>query len=284
MKKCTLCPRMCGADRTAGELGRCGGGARASVASINLHRDEEPPVSATGGSGTVFFSGCGLRCMFCQNFPLSRHAVGREMSIVELTAQFLRLEGLGAHNINFVTGTHFIPHILEALADTRKEGLGIPILWNTGGYERVETLRRLEGVVDIYLADFKFSAPGAAEEIAAAPDYPEVVRRALVEMARQVGPLVLDERGVAEKGLIVRHLVLPGDLSGTEEVIDFAAKELPAGVAFSLMSQYTPYAEAHDHALLKRKITKEEYGAALEYLDKSGLTTGWVQELQVREP
>ncbi|MFH1437732.1 MAG: radical SAM protein [Pseudomonadota bacterium] len=266
-------------DRTAGERGRCGGGPGASVASVNLHRDEEPPVSASGGSGTVFFSGCGLRCVFCQNFPLSRNAVGRAMSPGELRDQFLLLEGQGAHNINLVTGTHFIPMILEALAGAIKEGLSIPILWNTGGYERIETLRLLDGVVDIYLADYKFTSPDAAAQIASAPDYPEVARRALSEMARQVGPLELDGRGAAEKGLIVRHLVLPGDLSGTGEVIDFVARDLPRGVALSLMSQYTPYAEAHDHALLNRKITKEEYDAALNCLDKSGITTGWIQEM-----
>jgi len=279
MKNCTLCPRACGVDRTAGTAGRCRSGADAVVASASVHRDEEPPISGTGGSGTVFFAGCGLHCSFCQNFPLSHLNTGRPMSPGGIKDEMLKLQGLGVHNINFVTGTHFIPRILEAVLLARREGMMVPILWNTGGYERVETLRLLDRVVDIYLADYKFSSPEAAAGIASAPDYPPVAEAALREMARQAGPLVLDGRGIAVRGLIVRHLVLPGDLAGTERVIDFVARELPRGVALSLMSQYTPYGKALRHPLLRRKLRKKEYRAALRILRRSGVTEGWTQEI-----
>jgi putative pyruvate formate lyase activating enzyme len=277
-KNCTLCPRSCGVDRTSGERGRCGSGAAARVASVNVHRDEEPPISGSGGSGTVFLSGCSLRCMFCQNLPLSRMGTGVDMEPGELGDRMVDLQRRGVHNINIVTGTHFIPSLLEALLAARGKGLNLPVVWNTGGYERVESLRLLEGVVDIYLADYKFSDSAASEAIASAPDYPETARRALGEMARQAGPLVTDDRGIARSGLIVRHLVLPGDLSGTEAVIAFVARELPRGTALSLMSQYTPYGEAAAHPLLRRRLLKKEYRAAVKLLERYGILDGWTQE------
>jgi putative pyruvate formate lyase activating enzyme len=279
MKKCTLCPRLCRVDRTEGEMGKCRSGAEAVVASAAVHRDEEPPVSGTGGSGTIFFAGCGLRCIFCQNYPISHLNTGRPMGPEDLKDEMIRLQSLGVHNINIVTGTHFVPRILEAVLLARGEGMTLPILWNTGGYERVETLRLLDGVVDIYLADYKFSSPAAAARIASARDYPSVAEAALVEMARQVGPLVLDDGGIARRGVIVRHLVLPGGLSGTQRVIDFVARELPRGVALSLMSQYTPYGASLRHPFLKRKLFKKEYRAALNLLRASGISEGWTQEI-----
>lgn len=249
------------------------------VASIKVHRDEEPPISGERGSGTVFFSGCGLRCIFCQNFPISHQNAGNDMSSEALARHFIDLQEREVHNINLVTGTHFIPQIFEAVLKARECGLRLPVVWNTGGYERVETLRFLEGMVDIYLADYKFSSPEAAEEIAGAADYPTVAERALLEMARQVGPLVLDGNGIAASGLIVRHLVLPGNLSGTGKVMDFVARELPRGVALSLMSQYTPCASAGSHGLLKRKLWKKEYRAAVRCMEKAGISDGWTQDL-----
>lgn len=277
-KNCTLCPRSCGADRTSGERGRCGSGAALRVASVNVHRDEEPPISGSGGSGTVFLSGCGLRCMFCQNLPLSHLGTGQDMEPGELGDRMIDLQRRGVHNINIVTGTHFIPSLLEALLAAKEKGLTLPVVWNTGGYERVETLRILDGVVDVYLADYKFSDRSVSEEIASAPDYPERARAAFLEMARQTGPLVTDHGGLARSGLIVRHLVLPGDLSGTEAVIAFVARELPRGTALSLMSQYTPYGEAAAHPLLRRRIWKKEYRSALRLLKAYGITDGWTQE------
>jgi len=243
-----------------------------------VHRDEEPPISGRGGSGTLFLAGCGLRCIFCQNLPLSHGGTGRDVEPTGLADRMLDLQKRGVHNINIVTGTHFIPSILEALLAAKERGLTVPVVWNTGGYEKVETLGLLDGVVDIYLADYKFSDSAAADEIAGAPDYPERARSALLEMARQVGPLVTDPSGIAQSGLIVRHLVLPGDLSGTEAVIGFVARELPGGTALSLMSQYTPYGEATGHGLLRRRLWKKEYRSALKLLEKYGITDGWTQE------
>jgi len=265
-------------DRTSGERGRCGSGAVPRVASVNVHREEEPPISGSGGSGTVFLAGCGLRCIFCQNLPLSHLGTGQDMDPRDLGDRMVDLQRRGVHNINIVTGTHFIPSLLEALLMAKEGGMTLPVVWNTGGYEKVETLRLLEGVVDVYLADYKFSDPAACEDIAAAPDYPETARLALKEMARQSGPLVTDGRGLARSGLIVRHLVLPGDLSGTEAVVAFVAHELPRGTALSLMSQYTPYGKAATHRLLRRRLWKKEYRSALKLLEKYGITDGWTQE------
>jgi putative pyruvate formate lyase activating enzyme len=279
LKKCSLCPRRCGANRLQGATGRCRSGARLRVASVSVHRDEEPPVSGSGGSGTVFLAGCGLHCIFCQNLPLSHFNTGADMEPGELARRMLAVQARGVHNINVVTGTHFVPQILEALAIAVDMGLSVPIVWNTSGYETIETLRLLEGVVDIYLADYKFASARAARAIASAPDYPRVARAALIEMARQVGPLAVDGDDIAVSGLIVRHLVLPGDLSGTARVIDFVARRLPRGTALSLMSQYTPYGAASRHPVLRRRLWKKEYREALRLLRASGLDDGWTQDL-----
>jgi len=283
LEKCTLCPRACGADRLAGARGRCGGGAVARVASASAHHGEEPPISGARGSGTVFFAGCAMRCVFCQNFPLSHYGTGNDAPPERLKERFLGLARRGVHNLNLVTGSHYVPQILEALLLALREGFDLPVLWNCSGYETVETLRLLDGVVDIYLPDFKLASAKAGREVAGAPDYPRVARAALVEMARQVGPLVVDDEGIARRGLVVRHLVLPGGRAGTRQVLGFIARRLPAGTAVSLMAQYTPYHEALGHPVLGRRITREEYAEAERLLEESGIEAGWRQEWEGEE-
>jgi putative pyruvate formate lyase activating enzyme len=248
------------------------------VASCNLHFGEEPPISGTNGSGAIFLSGCSLRCSYCQNYPISQLGVGRDISAAGLSGEMLRLEEAGAHNINFVTPTHHTPELLAAILMARRHGLTIPIVWNTSGYERVETLRLLEGIVDIYLADMRYAEPAAGRRYSRVKDYPEINRLAVMEMHRQVGPLQLDDRGVARRGLLLRHLVLPGGIAGSRAVFSFIARMVSPETKVSVMSQYFPAYEAVDHPLLGRRITGAEYEAALEAFFESGLEQGYTQD------
>ena len=273
MAICELCPRMCRVDRAAGELGVCGQGETMRIARAALHPFEEPSVSGTRGSGTVFFSGCSLRCVFCQNRRISRgQTIGREVSPKELAEIFLRLEAEGAHNINLVTPTHFADGVIEALT-VAKPRLTIPVLYNTSGYERVETLRRLEGLVDIYMPDFKYASGELAQKLSAAPDYLEVAEAALLEMYRQVGPYALDENGLLTRGLLARHLVLPGFRKDSLAVLDRLAALLPKeGFLLSLMSQYTPeFADDATEKSLHRRLTRFEYDSVVEHAARLGL-------------
>ncbi len=212
---CTLCPRRCGSDRRSGADGVCGIGDRAVVASAGPHFGEEAPISGRRGSGTIFFSGCNLLCSFCQNSDISHGRAGRTVTARELAGIMLQLQDTGCHNINLVTPSHIVPQVLAALDIAAGEGLTLPLVYNTGGYDSLDTLRRLEGIVDIYMPDFKYASGEVADRLSGAPDYPEVARAALTEMHRQTGDLVLDAAGVARRGLLVRHLVLPGDQAGT---------------------------------------------------------------------
>lgn len=270
---------MCRADRLDGRGGFCNQSYVCRVASWNIHTDEEPPISGTRGSGTVFFTGCNLKCSFCQNFPLSHYDVGNETSVEELAGKMIQLQKRGAHNINFVTGTHFIPVVIAAVEIARSMGLTLPIVWNTSSYERVETLRLLDGYVSIYLADFKFSSSDVARRLAGAENYPLVARNSILEMVRQVGGLKLSPEGIAVRGVVVRHLVLPSLISMTKEIIDFVARNLPEDVAFSLMSQYTPYYKVVRDDSLGRRLTEEEYEEAVSYLLASGIKNGWIQDM-----
>lgn len=274
---CRLCPRACGARRDRGERGVCREGAFARVFSAAPHLGEEPPLSGTAGSGTVFFSGCTLRCSYCQNHEFSQEGAGTAVGAGELARIFLSLESKGCHNLNLVTPTHFLPQILAALASAAGEGFSLPVVYNTSGYETEEALRLLDGVVDIYLPDMRYDAAEAAARCSGAGDYPAVNRRAVREMWRQVGPLDVDEAGVARRGLIVRHLVLPGGLSGTAGVLRFLAGEVSRDVAVSLMSQYTPCFRALGDPVLGRRITRREFAEAEEELHRLGFTRGWVQ-------
>ena len=278
MAMCELCPRMCGADRENGERGICGANADVRVARVALHAFEEPCISGTRGSGTIFFSGCSLGCVFCQNRTISREAVGRDMDRRTLGKAMLALQEAGAHNINLVTATHVADRVAEALSDV-KPLLHIPVVYNTSGYERVETLRMLEGLVDVYLPDFKYASGALAEKYSSAPDYPEVADRAIAEMVRQTGPVVLDEDGMIVRGTVGRLLVLPSHRADAMAVLDrLAAVVLPSEIRVSLMSQYTPeFALDTPYRELHRRVTRFEYESVIEYALSLGFD-GYTQE------
>lgn len=274
---CNLCPRKCGALRTETEgTGFCGMPDQLYLARAALHHWEEPPVSGTRGSGAVFFSGCPLQCVFCQNDQISRQKWGKEVKEERLSAIFYELLEQGAHNINLVSPTHYA-HILHRILSQEKPAA--PVVWNTGGYERVETLRSFEGLVDVYLPDLKYTDNAKAERYSGAADYPEAAKAAILEMFRQTGPVVLNEDGIIQKGVIIRHLVLPGQLSAAKEVMDWVSETFrPGEVLFSLMSQYVPLGRAAEYREINRPLRKAEARNAAEYMSNLGLA-GFTQEL-----
>jgi putative pyruvate formate lyase activating enzyme len=279
LESCELCPHRCGTNRHAGERGICRMGDLPKVSSWNLHCWEEPPLSGTRGSGTIFFSGCTGRCRFCQNYPISQLGHGQVVEVERLAGMMLELQRKGAHNINFVTPTHFVPQILAALVHAARGGLRLPLVYNTSGYERQSTLRLLDGVVDIWLPDAKYADATVARRLSGFADYVAHNRRALREIYRQVGHnLRLDRDGIAARGLIVRHMVLPQNLAGTRQVLAWVAAELSPRVHVSLMNQYFPAYRAIDDPVLGRKVTSDEYLAALDAFEAAGLVRGWFQD------
>ena len=281
LESCRVCPRECGVNRLKNDkLGFCRSGLNPVISSVSSHHGEEPPLSGTKGSGTIFFTNCNLRCLYCQNYPISQMGNGTERSPGELACQMLWLQEQGCHNLNLVTPTHFMPQILKALGIAKERGFNLPVVYNTSGYDSVEALRLLDGVVDIYLPDMRYSDEAASRKYSIAPHYPEINRAAIREMYRQVGNLVLDEKGIASRGLIVRHLILPGGLSGTEGVMKFLAEEISRDVYISLMSQYFPAYKANEHKEISRRITADEYEEAYQLMQKYGLENGWVQEFE----
>ncbi|MBN2028865.1 radical SAM protein [bacterium] len=277
LTSCRLCPRACGVNRLKGETGFCGAGFHPVVSSDNLHFGEEPPISGYHGSGTIFLTGCNLGCVFCQNYPISHLGHGNRVKLPRLATMMLRLQKAGAHNINFVTPTHFAPQILGALLIAYQKGLSIPIVYNCGGYESVEMLKLWDGIVDIYMPDMKYSDSAVSEKYASAPDYPEVNREAAKEMFRQVGDLQIDQNNIAISGLLIRHLVLPEDISGTGNILRFITEEISKRTYVSLMSQYFPAYKALSMPPLDRRITHDEYAKAKENLSYWGLERGWTQ-------
>lgn len=277
LESCRLCPRECGANRLKGEKGLCGVDVRLWVSSYGPHYGEEPPLSGNSGSGTIFFTYCNLKCVYCQNYTISQLGDGDIVSEEDLANMMLYLQRLGCHNINLVTPTHFVPQILSALVMAVEKGLSIPIVYNTSGYEKLETLKLLDGIVDIYLPDMRYSSDVYSVKYSSAPRYPDVNRLAVKEMFRQVGNLVLDERGIAKKGLIIRHLVMPEDINGTEGVLKFIAEEISKDTYISLMAQYRPEYKAQDFPPLNRRITREEYKRAIEIAKNLGLRNVWTQ-------
>lgn len=273
---CNLCPRMCGAVRTAdrGE-GYCRMPEVPVLARAALHHWEEPPISGTGGSGTIFFSGCPLGCVFCQNEEISHQNRGKVVTLERLGEICDELVAQGAHNINFVTPTHYA-HVVKQLLD--EHSVTVPVVWNSGGYERLETLRALEGKVDIYLPDLKYLDGDVAGSYSSAADYPRVAAEAIREMVRQVGGYELDENGLMKKGVVIRHLLLPGQVAGAKAVMDWVAREFaPGTVLFSLMSQYTPWGRAKEFPEIDRRLRGSEIRAAQQYMDALGLE-GFVQD------
>jgi putative pyruvate formate lyase activating enzyme len=272
LSHCNLCPRNCLVDRHHGELGMCRTGDRPVVSSYAPHFGEEDPLVGRHGSGTIFFTHCNLYCIFCQNYEISHGGEGEEVSIEDLAAMMLVLQKRGCHNINFVTPSHQVYQILAALPLAVAGGLNIPLVYNTGGYDAVETLGLLDGVVDIYMPDFKFWDPQVAKDLCQAEDYPEIARQAVKEMHRQVGDLVMDDGGVARRGLLVRHLVLPDDLASTKEVMEFLAREVSPRTYVNVMGQYRPCGRTGDHPVLKKFLSALGHEQALQLAREAGLT------------
>jgi putative pyruvate formate lyase activating enzyme len=271
LEACTLCPRECGVNRLEDERGFCRIGDRAVVASAGPHFGEESVLVGTHGSGTIFFAGCNLGCLFCQNYDISHLAAGEEVNDEELLRQMLALQALGCHNINLVTPSHVVPQILRALAPARREGMDLPVVYNCGGYESVETLRLLQGIVDIYMPDVKYGDDQAAQRYSGVDDYFRRAGEALVEMHRQVGDLVTDAQGIARRGLLVRHLVLPEGLAGTGRVMRFIAEEISPDTYVNIMAQYRPAYRAAEYPRLDRRITAREHTEAVEIAKRCGL-------------
>lgn len=280
MKSCRLCPRSCGTDRLAGRRGFCGANSDLEISSSHPHFGEEKPLVGKGGSGTIFFTNCGLRCVFCINWQISQEGEGYRRSLDDLAGMMLKLQSIGCHNINVVTPTHYLPHILLALDKAAGKGLRLPLVYNTCGWMGLEILKMLDGVVDIYLPDFKYgSAEMARKYSSGAREYTEMTEKAFLEMQRQVGKLRLDKDGIAYRGLMVRHLVMPNNTSGTKEVVQWIANNLPKDTYLNLMSQYQPMYKAFNYPEISRRITAKEYQEAVGFAKKAGLTNVHLQGL-----
>jgi len=274
LASCDLCPRRCGVDRLKDERGFCRCGRRARVASFAPHFGEEAPLVGRAGSGTIFFCGCNLACVFCQNYDISQQDRGREVSTQALAGMMLALQRQGCHNINFVTPSHVVPQILEALVLAREEGLNVPLVYNSSGYDSVETLRLLVGIFDIYMPDAKYGSDEPALKYSQAPGYTCIMKTAVQEMHRQVGDLAMDEDGIAMRGLLVRHLVLPEGAAGTAEVVRFLSQEISPNTYLNIMAQYRPEFNACRFPELNRPITGREYANALRLAAAVGLARG----------
>ncbi|MCM8797586.1 MAG: radical SAM protein [Candidatus Omnitrophica bacterium] len=278
LKSCSICPRGCKINRLKNETGFCKTGLLPKVYSFMPHHGEEPPISGQNGSGTIFFSSCNMGCVYCQNYEFSQLGQGREVSFEELADVMLDLQKIGCHNLNFVTPTHIMPQILKSLLIAVEKGLDIPLVYNTSGYEFAEIIAMLDGIVDIYLADMRYSDNEMAKKYSCAYDYPQHNRRAVKEMHRQVDIAHINRNGLIRRGLIIRHLVLPNGISGTDSIMKFIAEELSEETYVSLMSQYLPYYNASSFPELSRRITEEEYEQAKESMSKYGIYHGWIQE------
>ena len=278
LKNCMLCPRNCGVDRTGGRRGVCGAGEHVKAARAALHFWEEPCISGDRGSGTVFFSYCGLQCVYCQNRAISRGQAGKEISTERLAEIFLELEHKGAHNINLVTPTHYIPQIAAAVEQAKKQGLLLPMVYNTSGYEKAESIALLRGVIDIYLTDFKYMDEGLSGRYSGAPDYAKWAKKALKEMVEQAGEAVFDGDGMMQKGVIVRHLLLPGCLSDSKNVVRYLFETYGNRIFYSLMNQYTPVSGNDAYPELRRRVTDEEYEALIDFAVDLGVENGFMQQ------
>jgi putative pyruvate formate lyase activating enzyme len=272
-QSCRLCPRKCNVNRLKGEIGFCSSTSRLKLASFGPHFGEERPLVGTGGSGTIFFSNCNLLCCFCQNWEINHRGDGRFISHDDLAGMMLSLQQRGCHNINLVTPTHVVPHIVKALRLAIRKGLILPLVYNNGGYDSIEVIRMLDGVVDIYLPDFKYQDGAlSAKYSSGALNYPEIAAETIKEMHRQVGELQVDSKGVARRGLIIRHLVMPGNIAGTDRFVQWVAKELTATTRVNLMAQYRPEHKAFDYPEISRPITAQEWEQARSWANAAGLS------------
>lgn len=280
LSDCTLCPRECHVNRNAGEIGYCGQNARLTAARAALHFWEEPCLSGTNGSGAVFFGGCNLRCVYCQNHEIAQSRAGREITPSRLSGIFLELQEKGAHNINLVTPTHFVSQIITALQTAKQQGLHLPVVYNTSAYEKVETLRMLEGLVDIYLPDFKYRDPNLSEAYSHAADYFDAAAAAIAEMVRQVGAPVFanGEDSLMLRGVIVRHLLLPGCGKDSRQILRYLHDTFKNDIYVSIMNQYTPLSQVSDIPLLNRRVRDEEYSRIVDYAIRIGIENGFIQE------
>ena len=278
LQSCTLCPRECRVDRLAGRKGRCHADGRVKVARAALHMWEEPCISGTEGSGAVFFSGCSLGCVYCQNREISGGQSGLEITVERLAEIFLELQGQNANNINLVTAGHYVPQVCRALELAKGMGLTIPVVYNSSGYEKEQTLKMLEGLVDIYLPDFKYMEPELAGQYSGASDYPETAKKAVREMVRQQPRPCFDERGIMTAGVIVRHLLLPGHVRGAKQIVQYLYETYGDQIYISMMNQYTPVEAVQADPLLGRRVTKREYGRLLDFAEELGVTQGFYQE------
>lgn len=278
LRSCSICPRRCKVNRLKNEKGFCATGLKPKVCSFMPHHGEEPPISGKRGSGTIFFSRCNMACVYCQNYEFSQLEKGREVDFEELAGFMLKLQEAGCHNINLVTPTHIMPQILKSLKIAAGKGLKLPLVYNTGGYELPEIIKLLEAIVDIYLPDMRYADSQTAQKYSLAPDYPGYNQQAVIEMHRQTGIAKIDKEGILVKGLVIRHLVLPDNLSGTDKIMAFIAKNISKDTYISLMSQYSPYYQAAKFKDISRRITIEEYEYARAAMQKYGLHNGWTQE------
>ena len=287
LASCDICPRECGVNRLEAELGFCHSGHLPIVSAVCRHQGEEPPVSGTRGSGTIFFGNCNMRCVYCQNYQISQNwkkQKSKEIDCHTLAERMLYLQDeLGCHNINLVSPSHFVPQLVRAVVEAVPMGLRVPLVYNTNGYDSIASLKELDGIISIYLPDLRYASDSWAEKFSYVPDYVARARQAIREMYRQVGDLVVDESGVARRGLIVRHLILPNGLAGSEESLNWLARELSPTVTVSIMSQYLPLHRARQIPLLSRKTSVAEYETVIQLLDNMGLQNGWVQETGAAE-
>jgi len=275
LKECRLCPRECQVNRLDGEVGYCGAGSELMVSSAFPHFGEEPPLVGYHGSGTIFLTHCNLRCIFCQNYDISHLGKGEPITPSDMARAMLRLQNMGCHNINFVTPTHYAPQIVASLAEAIERGLCIPIVYNCSGYESIEVIQLLEGVIDIYMPDAKYMDEKFSKQFSNAPDYPEVIRKVLKEMHRQVGDLMTNSIGIAERGLLIRHLVMPGGVASSEAVLKFIAEEISVHSYINIMDQYRPEYQAYEYSEISRRITHKEYMEAIQIAKRLHLYRGF---------
>lgn len=283
LDNCVLCPHKCNVNRNKGELGRCKMNSNIKIALYSLHKFEEPCISGKNGSGTIFFTGCNLSCIYCQNYKISQEHIGKEITVERLAEIFIEQQEKGAENINLVTPTMYVYHIIEAIDLARKSGLKIPIVYNSNGYESLETLKLLEGYIDIYLPDLKYAVDKIGKKYSKTDNYFEIATNAVKEMYRQVGAPKFNKQGIIQKGLIIRHLILPNNILNSKLILNWIKNNIDENVYISLMAQYFPTYLAKNESSINRKVNEREYNSIINYMEKIGLKKGYIQDLEENE-